>query len=189
MRPSRQTRPLLLELGDYDGDTCYARLGGSSMVYQVDGTLCDAILAANGTDLLPQDVILLDWSQVTGVEIQLDGEAYTLEKTVQETTDEDGATTETYVYQRDGKTVEITDALDRLQELEPTGSDANAAGNKTEIVFTFQQDNASYPAVELAFYQYDSSSCLVGLNGETRLLVDRDSVLEIVDTVRELLTE
>ena len=56
-------------------------------------------------------------------------------------------------------------------------------------VFTFQQDNASYPAVELAFYQYDSSSCLVGLNGETRLLVDRDSVLEIVDTVRELLTE
>ena len=182
-------KTFVLELGDYDGDTCYARLGGSSMVYQVDGTLCDAILAANGTDLLPQDVILLDWSQVTGVEIQLDGEAYTLEKTVQETTDEDGATTETYVYQRDGKTVEITDALDRLQELEPTGSDANAAGNKTEIVFTFQQDNASYPAVELAFYQYDSSSCLVGLNGETRLLVDRDSVLEIVDTVRELLTE
>ena len=85
--------------------------------------------------------------------------------------------------------MEITDALDRLQELEPTGSDANAAGNKPEIVFTFQQDNASYPAVELAFYQYDSSSCLVGLNGETRLLVDRDSVLEIVDTVRELLTE
>ena len=182
-------KTFVLELGDYDGDTCYARLGGSSMVYQVDGTLCDAILAANGTDLLPQDVILLDWSQVTGVEIQLDGEAYALEKTVQETTDEDGATTETYVYQRDGKTVEITDALDRLQELEPTGSDANAAGNKTEIVFTFQQDNASYPAVELAFYQYDSSSCLVGLNGETRLLVDRDSVLEIVDTVRELLTE
>ena len=182
-------KTFVLELGDYDGDTCYARLGGSSMVYQVDGTLCDAILAANGTDLLPQDVILLDWSQVTGVEIQLDGEAYALEKTVQETTDEDGATTETYVYQRDGKTVEITDALDRLQELEPTGSDANAAGNKTEIVFTFQQDNASYPAVELAFYQYDSSSCLVGLNGATRLLVDRDSVLEIVDTVRELLTE
>ena len=37
--------------------------------------------------------------------------------------------------------------------------------------------------------QYDSSSCRVGLNGGTRLLVDRDSVLEIVDTVRELLTD
>lgn len=43
-------KTFVLELGDYDGDTCYARLGGSSMVYQVDGTLCDAILAANGTD-------------------------------------------------------------------------------------------------------------------------------------------
>ena len=37
-------KTFVLELGDYDGDTCYARLGGSSMVYQVDGTLCDAIL-------------------------------------------------------------------------------------------------------------------------------------------------
>ena len=32
-------KTFVLELGDYDGDTCYARLGGSSMVYQVDGTL------------------------------------------------------------------------------------------------------------------------------------------------------
>lgn len=47
-------KTFVLELGDYDGDTCYARLGGSSMVYQVDGTLCDAILAANGTDLRPK---------------------------------------------------------------------------------------------------------------------------------------
>lgn len=43
--------------------------------------------------------------------------------------------------------------------------------------------------MELVFYQYDSGSCLVGLNGETRLLVDRDSLLEIIETLRELLTE
>lgn len=80
----------VLELGDYDGDTCYARISGSSMVYRVDGTVADTLLAAKGEDLLPQDVVLMDWSDVTSVEINLDGTTYSLEKTVQEETDEDG---------------------------------------------------------------------------------------------------
>ena len=33
----------VLELGDYDGDTCYARISGSSMVYRVDGTVADTL--------------------------------------------------------------------------------------------------------------------------------------------------
>ena len=44
----------VLELGDYDGATCYARISGSSMVYRVDGTVADTLLAAKGEDLLPQ---------------------------------------------------------------------------------------------------------------------------------------
>lgn len=70
----------VLELGDYDGDTCYARISGSSMVYRVDGTVADTLLAAKGEDLLPQDVVLMDWSDVTSVEINLDGTTYSLEK-------------------------------------------------------------------------------------------------------------
>lgn len=178
-----------LELGDYDGASCYARLAGSTMVYRVDGGLCDALLAATGESLLPQDVIRLDWSKVTGMEIQLDGQTYTLEKTVQEETDEEGNTTETYVYQQNGKTVEITDTLDQLQDMEPIDTVAGARGKQRELALTFYQDSERYPEVELVFYQYDSGSCLVGLNGETRLLVDRDSLLEIIETLRELLTE
>lgn len=178
-----------LELGDYDGASCYARLTGSTMVYRVDGALCDALLAATGESLLPQDVIRMDWSKVTGMEIQLDGQTYTLEKTVQEETDEEGNTTETYVYQQNGKTVEITDTLDQLQDMEPIDTVAGARGKQRELALTFYQDSERYPEVELVFYQYDSGSCLVGLNGETRLLVDRDSLLEIIETMRELLTE
>ena len=68
----------------------------------------------------------MNWSDVTSVEINLDGTTYSLEKTVQEETDEDGNTTETYVYQLDGQTVDITDALDSIQDLEGTGSDTDA---------------------------------------------------------------
>lgn len=176
-----------LELGDYDGDTCYARLAGSSMVYRIDGSVADTLLASKGSDLLPQDVILLDWEDVTGVDITLDGATYTLDKEVQEETDEDGSTTETYVYQLEGETVEITDALDALADLEVSGSDAGAAPGTEEIAFTFHQDKEAFPTVTLTFSQYDSSSCLVTLNGESRLLVSRDGLLDLMDTFRTLL--
>lgn len=177
------------ELGDYDGDTCYARISGSSMVYRVDGTVADTLLAAQGEDLLPQDVVLMDWSDVTSVEINLDGTTYSLEKTVQEETDEDGNTTETYVYQLDGQTVDITDALDSIQDLEVTGSDTDATPGTEELAFTFYQDKENFPTVTLVFSQYDSSSCLVTLNGESRLLVSRTDLLDLVDTLQDLLAE
>lgn len=177
----------VLELGDYDGDTCYARISGSSMVYRVNGTVADTLLAAKGEDLLPQDVVLMDWSDVTSVEINLDGTTYSLEKTVQEETDEDGNTTETYVYQLDGQTVDITDALDSIQDLAVTGSDTDATPGTEELSFTFYQDKENFPTVTLVFSQYDSSSCLVTLNGESRLLVSRTDLLDLVDTLQDLL--
>lgn len=175
-----------LELGDYDGDTCYARLAGSSMIYRIDGSVADTLLAAKGSDLLPQDVLLMDWEDVTGVDITLDGTTYTLDKVVQEE-EANGTTSETYVYQLEGQTVEITDALDALADLEVTGSDNGAAPGTEEIAFTFHQDKENFPTVALTFSQYDSSSCLVTLNGESRLLVSRDGLLDLIDTFRSLL--
>ena len=43
--------------------------------------------------------------------------------------------------------------------------------------------------MELVFYQYDSSTCLVSLNGETHLLVDRADVTDLAELVAELLPE
>ena len=131
----------------------------------------------------------MDWSDVTSVEINLDGTTYSLEKTVQEETDEDGNTTETYVYQLDGQTVDITDALDSIQDLAVTGSDTDATPGTEELSFTFYQDKENYPTVKLVFSQYDSSSCLVTLNGESRLLVSRTDLLDLVDTLQDLLAE
>ena len=44
----------VLELGDYDGDTCYARISGSSMVYRVDGTVADTLLAPRARTCCPK---------------------------------------------------------------------------------------------------------------------------------------
>ncbi len=109
---------------------------------------------------------------------------------MQEETDEDGNTTETYVYQLDGQTVDITDALDSIQDLEVTGSDTDATPGTEELSFTFYQDKENFPTVTLVFSQYDSSSCPGDpQRGESRLLVSRTDLLDLVDTLQDLLAE
>ena len=58
-----------------------------------------------------------------------------------------------------------------------------------EIGFVFRRDADTFRNMELTFYQYDSGSCLVSLNGEKRLFVGRDSVVAIVENVNTLLMD
>ena len=180
---------LTLELGEYDGETCFVRISGSNMVYRVDSSFADQILAAKGTDLLPQQVLNLDWTQVTGVDVTVEGTTKTLTKKTETETDEDGNETEQYVYQLDGETVEVTDIFDRIQDLETTGSDAGATPGETLLTLTIHQDSGKWPEVTLIFSVYDASTALVTLNGESRLLVDREDVESIIETLSAALDE
>lgn len=51
-----------LEVGDYSGQMCYARLAGSEMIYLIDGSVADALVYADAQSLLPDEVIAMDWS-------------------------------------------------------------------------------------------------------------------------------
>lgn len=180
-------KTLTLELGEYDGETCFVRLSGSRMVYRVESSFADQILAAKGADLLPQQVMDLDWTQVTGVDVTVEGVTYVLTKQTETEMDEDGSETERYVYQLDGETVDVTDVFDRIQGMETTGSDAGATPGETLLALTIHQDSEAWPEVTLTFSAYDSSTVLVTLNGESRLLVARKDVDSAVETLRDAL--
>ena len=66
---------------------------------------------------------------------------------------------------------------------------AHSTPGTEEQSFTFYQDKENFHTVTLVFSQYDSSSCLVTLNGERRLLVSRTDLLDLVDTLQDLLAE
>lgn len=175
----------VLELGSYDGEDCFARIAGSTLVYRISGTTADQLLGAQAEDLLPQDVLLLDWEAVTGLDIRLDGTTYSLTKESRETTGEDGETTETYVYKMDDQEADISAYLEAIQEMEPTGSAPGAAAGDEELALTIHRSDGE--DVSLAFYQYDSTTSLTSLNGERRLLVDRTQLQEILSALREQL--
>ncbi len=174
----------VLEIGSYTDSYCYARLSDSNMVYLIDASVGDVMLYTSYSELLPDEVLVMDWDTVTAIDITLDGQTYKIKKSLEETADDDGNTTEAYVYKLDGEELTDVSFLDDLTEMVSTGSATGLTPERgAEISFTFYRDTETFSEVTLTFYQYDSSSCLVGLNNETRLFVAREDVVSVVEAV------
>lgn len=176
-----------IELGNTSGDDCFAKLPDSNMVYLVDGSICDALLNASYATLMPDDVLALDWNAVQTMEISLDGTLYEMAQESPAETDADGNITKEAVYTLDGASADISGIVNALDAMEATGSAAEILPERSEeIRFLFRQDHKTYPEVELVFYQYDSQTCLVTLNGNSTVFVARSQVVELVEAVNQL---
>lgn len=181
---SESEQTFVLEIGSEASSGYYVRLAGSQMVYTIPASAAEAMLYTTYEDLKPTDVLLMDWTEVTSVEIQLDGESYTIYRTTQTETDEDGNETETVVYTLNGEEIDgaaITDLLDGLESTGYAGTAVPETGE--EIRFVIHRNHASFPQVEIAFYRYNSSDCLTVLNGEPTVYVSREDIVDLVETV------
>lgn len=179
----------VLEIGDYEGDSCYARIAGSQMVYLIDASVCDALLYTGYDALRPDDILRMDWDTVTAIDITLDGTAYHVERTVEEVTDDEGDTSEETFYRLNGAELALEDVLDELLSMESTGSQDGLTPQRESVLrFRFYRNTDTFQEVELTFYRYDSTSCLVELNGECRLFADRETVDGIADELEQLLS-
>lgn len=180
----------VLEIGSYTGSSCYARLAGSEMVYLIDAAICDSLLYTTADSLLPQDILLMDWDTVDSIDVTVDGAAYTVVKSVQEVTDDDGSTSEETVWTLDGEEVALTSLLSSLNFLDSAGAAPTAEPQRSaQLSFLFHRNTETFPEVELIFYQYDSTTCLVSLNGEIRLTAAREDVDGLAEDFLALLPE
>ncbi len=173
-----------LEIGSDVDENCYAKIAGSSMVYEIDGAIRDTLLYTTYSELQPDEVVLLDWDTVNMIDITLDGTTYQITKEVQSITDEEGNTTEETVYLLSGKEIDVSNIMDVLDTMTSTGYATGLMPERSEeIRLVFHRDHDTFPEVELVFFQYDSSSCVTTLNGEVTLLVSREDVVELVEAV------
>lgn len=182
---SDEEKTFALELGDEDADGYYyARLAGSQMIYTIAGSAAESMIYTTYEDLKPTDVLLMDWEDVTSVDIVLDEQTYTLIRTTQTETDEDGNETQTVVYTLNGEEVDgdaITQLLDGMTYTGYAGTGVPETGE--EIRFVIHRNHPTFPEVELSFYRYNSSDCLTVLNGEPTVYVSREDVVALVETV------
>jgi hypothetical protein len=177
----------LLELGSTCDSGCYARIPDSDMIYVVDSTILDAMEYTTLEELLPDEILLLDEDALKSVDVTLDGTTYTINRelreveTESEDSTEEAEVTEEVVYTVDGEDISFDSILAELEALTSTGSVTGAEAGQEEIAFVLHMDSQDYPQITLTFHRYNSTDCLVTLNGETRLLVDRATLVDLVE--------
>lgn len=176
-----------LEIGAGTDDGYYARIQGSNMVYLIAGSAAETLLYTTYEELLPDDVLLMDWDAVSSIEVTLDGETYEILRSVETVTDDEGNESEEVVYTLNGEAVDASAIPDALDSLASTGyATGMTPERREEIRFVIKREHETFPEVELVFYQYNSSSCMVTLNGEATVFVARDAIVSLVEEVNAL---
>ena len=164
-----ETQKFEYEVGAVD-EAYYARLTGSNIVYRISEDLYQAAVNVSYEELKPDEVVLLDWDTVESIEVELDGNVYTIGL---EKDDEDAYIT----------IAEETDDED-VPETEPALS-----GKRSEMSLIFHRNTESYQTVELEFYQYDGSYCISVLNGEELNYTSRTAVVDLKEAVNAVILD
>jgi len=161
--------------------TAYIRVGDSKIVYEITKEEYESIIAASYNDLRHTDVLSAAFTDVDSFDITLDGAAYKITMTSKE---EDGETVHTYFY--NGKEIDITGFRNQIQALSVNEFTDEAPNEKEEIGLVFNLNNASFPKVSVEIYRYDGTNCLVVIDGKTVGLLERTSVVNLIEAVNQI---
>lgn len=157
--------------------TVYARIGDSPIVYQIPADDYTALMAASYDDLRHSEVLPAEAEDVTALSVTLDGQTYTI------TSLTDGES-RSYYYQEE--LVDLTDVQSALTGLTADSFTDEAASGKREIRLVLTLDREGDPTVEIDLYQYDGSSCLAQVDGESVALVARGDAVDLVEAVNAI---
>ena len=173
-------------------DAYYAQPEGSSKVYTISASVVEKLTGTKVEDMLPDDVLLMDWTEVTSMEVSTGGVTKTIDfehTRSEDDGDGDGEADIETAYTVDGQECdaseveELLDALDAL-ETEDVVQDAEPAEAAVRIVI--YRDTETYSEMELSLSRYDNSFYLVTFNGASRLLVNRVDVEAVIEAIEAL---
>lgn len=161
----------------------YLRVGDSQIIYQISQEKFEALMEAGRDQLRHTEVFTADFDQLTGMDISLDGESYSL--SCQKAEDEDEE--DLWLYGEEEFNVSaLQSAIEGLRSgsftYEKPASDA-----KEEISLSLYLDNEDFPEIYLAFYRYDGSDCLCLVDGVPTSLVSRSDVVELIEAVNAII--
>lgn len=160
--------------------TKYVRIGDSQIVYELDDTSYETLAAASYDDLRHDEVFWADSDTMTQIDITLEGEEHVLTSEI----DEDDEETRVWYYGEEE--IELAGFRTALKTVVADSFTDEAAGEKEEISLTIHLDHENFPQVKIQFYRYDGTYCLAVVDGESVSLVERSSVVELVEAVQAI---
>ena len=157
--------------------TAYARVGDSPIVYAITELSYLDLQAAGYDDLRHREVLTAGFDDVTALDVTLDGGRYTF--TAQG--EGDGRT-----WTWNGQEIDLSDLQTAVEALSAEEFTEEAPAGQEEIALTVHLDNETFPQVEVVLYRHDGSTCLAAVDGERICLVDRASVVDLMEAVRAI---
>ena len=161
--------------------SAYIRAGESQIVYKISSSDYKKLAAASYDDLRHPEVIWADFSEVQQLDISLEGNRYTL---TAETDNGDPV----WSYQ-DRDELETGDLQASLENLTADEFTDERPSQKEEISLTIYLDNENFPQLQLQLYRYDGSRCLAVVDGESVSLVERASVVDLIEAVHAIVLD
>ncbi|MDO5444690.1 MAG: DUF4340 domain-containing protein [Eubacteriales bacterium] len=172
----------------------YARIGDSRMIYRISSGLADKMRYTTAAELLPEDVLALDFTDVVSVDVSVGDQFFTLEKTVETAADENGETDIEIRWKRKAENEEdgipfSEDFADCLKDMMSSGYAGNTAPGAEEVCLLFHRTDENYPETELKFCRYDSKNCVALIDGDPTVLVSRNDVESLTDLLQSVQEE
>lgn len=171
---------------EYDPETVptvFARVGDSSIVYELTADEYEKVMAVTYDDLRHRELLWADTDTITQIDVTLDGSDYSFIRQASEE-DED---TYIWMYGEDEITVDsLESALTALEVADADSYSEEEPGETQEISVTVYLDNESFPTVTIALYRYDGENCLAVVDGETVALIARSQAVDLIEAVNAL---
>lgn len=162
---------------DDEDVTAYVRIGDSAIIYQITADEYTSLMAATRNDLRHQEILWANFTDITQVDVALEGETYTL--TVKTDDDE-------HVWYYGEEKLSIGDFQSALTGLTAATFTTEQPSGKEELRLTVTLDNENVPSVEIAIYRYDGSFCMVTVDGTPTALVSRGAAMDLVEAVNAI---
>lgn len=157
--------------------TAYARINDSQIVYQISAGSYEELMAYTYNDLRHTEVLTADFSDVTGFDISLDGQVYTI--TSQGSGDD-------RVFYFGEEEPDISGLQSALTAVNADDFTSESPSQKEELGMTVTLESEAHPTVQLEFYRYDGEHCLAVVDGAPFALVARSAVVDLIEAVNAI---
>ena len=153
----------------------YAAAEGENRIYLLDVTTAQVLGAISADMLACTDVLKMDWTTVTSVDVELDGQTVTINNI-------DGT------WSISSKDVEVKTMLDAIAAMSATPqADLSVEGLVAELKLTIHRNTETFNPVVLIFYRYDGTNCIMQLDDNAPMLVLREDVVLLKEAFNSLI--
>lgn len=159
--------------------TKYIRIGDSQIVYTLDDADYAILAAAGYNDLRHGSIFHGDLGIITQIDVSLEGETHTLVAG-------DAAEDEEVVWYYSDTQIDITDFETALIALTADSFTDEVPQAVEEISFVLHLKNENVSQMSVGLYRYDGSFCIAVVDGEPFALVDRSTVVDLIESIQTI---